>query len=78
MKDIIVNNLIGDLIKKQNVKREDIESIKRLYTIDKPFSLRAFDYSKPQVIKKMKFFLKPRKIEDYENLIPPSPVIRKF
>jgi len=47
MKDVIVNSLIGELMKNKNVKREDIENVKRLYGYDKPFTLREFDYATP-------------------------------
>jgi hypothetical protein len=80
MKDVIVNSLIGELMKNKNVKREDIENVKRLYGYDKPFTLRAFDYATPSssIIPKMRIFKKPQNLLEYENIIPPYSVIRNF
>ena len=55
MKDIIVNSLLSELVKNKNVKREDIENIKRLSsTFTQPFTARSYKYAQnPNVIQKM-------------------------
>ena len=80
MKDIIVDSLLSELVKNKNVKREDIENIKYLSsTFNQPFTARSYNYAQNlNVIQKMEIFKKPQNLQDYENILPPFTVSRKF
>ena len=78
LKDSITNILTSEMIKKGNVKKEDIDEIKRIVGDQKSFTLKSFDFApKSQIFKPYKFN-KIEKLEDYENLVPPNSVTSKF
>ena len=79
LKDVIVNALLGELIKSRNYSKQDIEKIKEMYSESKPFVVKAYQYSKPVQMKPaLQPLKKAKSIYDYENFIPPNSVTARF
>ena len=78
LRNVIVNALMGEIIKNRNYSKQDIEKIREMYKEDKPYVLKKYDYQRGPKITYMKKMTKPKTIYDFEGFTPPNSVIIRF